>query len=67
MRGNHLPLRYREKVADHGIGHLLLEKGCGLIINGMRTGGDYQANEAAKTQSDKILLQQLESWTKNNE
>ena len=37
------------------------------VINGMRTGGDYQANEAAKTQSDKILLQQLESWTKNNE
>ena len=36
------------------------------VINGMRTGGDYQANEAAKTQSDKILLQQLESWTKNN-
>ena len=37
------------------------------VINGMRTGGNYQANEAAKTQSDKILLHQLESWTKNNE
>lgn len=37
------------------------------VIRGMRAGGEYDANETAKTQSDAILLKQLDSWTKDNE
>ena len=36
------------------------------VIRGMRAGGEYDANETAKTQSDTILLKQLDSWTKDN-
>ena len=37
------------------------------VIRGMRAGGEYDANETAKTQSDAILLKQLDLWTKDNE
>ena len=35
------------------------------VLSNMSVGGEYEANEAAKIESDQILLQTLEEWTRN--
>lgn len=35
------------------------------VLSNMSVGGEYDANEAAKVDSDQILLKTLEEWTKN--
>ena len=34
------------------------------VLSNMSVGGEYEANEAAKVDSDRILLKALEEWTR---